>query len=128
MFASVRSPLCHYRDVSLISASDQGPATVDKLQLYQPDIVMALEDRWRLATLLVTLEGLVRFFLILCVYVHVCMAGVWVREFVCSGQLCCVLSGSAWAPRVAEEPYQMVERRRCRASPPVLEHTKAAAS
>lgn len=39
-----------------------------------------------------------------------------------------LLSGSAWAPRVAEDPYQMVERSSCRAAPPVHEQTKAAAS
>lgn len=39
-----------------------------------------------------------------------------------------LLSGSAWALRVAEEPYQMVERRSWRAAPPVHEQTKAAAS
>lgn len=63
-----------------------------------------------------------------------CGLFVYVRGFG-SGSLsvlasCAValLSGSAWALRVAEDPYQMVERRSCRVAPPVHEQTKAAAS
>ncbi|KAK2872627.1 hypothetical protein Q8A67_022524 [Cirrhinus molitorella] len=39
-----------------------------------------------------------------------------------------LLSGAAWALRVAVEPYQMVKRRRCREAPPIYEQTKAPAS
>ncbi len=35
-----------------------------------------------------------------------------------------LLSGAAWALRDAEEPYQMVKRRRCREAPPSMSRQK----
>jgi len=92
-------------------------ATVDTMQLYQPDIVMALEDCWRLTThhslswwCWTRLDRLWSF-------VHVRGSGSGSLPVLASCAVA-LLSGSAWALRGAEDPYQMVERSSCRAAPP----------